>query len=76
MEDCAKTIEKGRNECKDMMDAFKKSYVEKEKNEKAENAARFAALELTIETQKKECKDLMDACKKSYDTGELFNFGE
>ena len=54
IKDCAKTIEDGKKECKELMDEFKK-------NEKAENAARFAALELIIEEMKrvwkKECKD-------------------
>ena len=44
-----KTIEDGKRECKDLMDDFKKNYEEKEKKEKAENAAKFAALELIIE---------------------------
>ena len=43
-----KTIEDGKRECKDLMDDFKKNYEEKEKKEKAESAAKFAALELTI----------------------------
>ena len=53
MEDCTKTM-KG---FKDMMNECKKNYEEKEKREKAENAARFAELELSIEKIQKEKSD-------------------
>ena len=61
IENCAKTIEDGKKECKELMDEFKL-------NVKAENAARFSALELTVEemkrVQKKECKDYEEKEKR------------
>ena len=52
-----------------MLGACKKNYEEKEKKEKAENTAKFAALELTItemmETQKKVEKKREEDCLKN-----------
>ena len=47
-------MEKATKDCKDTMDEWKKTCEENEKREKAENAARFSALELTIEKMQRE----------------------
>ena len=66
MDDCTKAVEDAKKECKDIVDAFKKSFEEKEKKEKAEHAAKLAALELTIqqmvENQKKADKKREEEC--------------